>query len=167
MKSLRSTPLLLMSGRVVQALGAYASAGGIAIRAVRADELQLLIEIERAARESFRSLGMDAVADDDPGSVAKLAPYADDGRAFVAVDATDGPLGSLLLDVVDGAAHVEQVTVHPDHARRWIGRSLIESAQSWGARPGPAGAHAHDVRRPWPRACMRRDVTGSGAGSRS
>jgi Acetyltransferase (GNAT) family. len=27
---------------------------------------------------------------------------------------------------VDGAAHVEQVTVHPDAARRGLGRALIE-----------------------------------------
>ena len=37
----------------------------------------------------------------------------------------------LLLDVVDGAAHVEQVSVHPDHARQGIGRALIERAATW------------------------------------
>jgi GNAT superfamily N-acetyltransferase len=74
---------------------------------------------------------MDAVADDDPGSVEDLARYAESGRAFVAADAEDWPIGYLLLDLVDGAAHIEQVSVHPDHARKGIGRALIERASAW------------------------------------
>jgi GNAT superfamily N-acetyltransferase len=33
--------------------------------------------------------------------------------------------------LVDGAAHIEQVTVHPDHQRRGLGRALIETADRW------------------------------------
>ncbi|MFI5863494.1 GNAT family N-acetyltransferase [Streptomyces sp. NPDC051546] len=36
------------------------------------------------------------------------------------------PVGYLLADRVDGNLHVEQVSVHPDRARRRIGRSLLE-----------------------------------------
>ena len=32
----------------------------------------MLVEIERAAGETFRALGMELVADDDPGSVEEL-----------------------------------------------------------------------------------------------
>ena len=106
------------------------------IRAARLDDLAPLVEIERAAGESFRSLGMETVADDDPGSVDKLAPYADSGRAFVAVGADDRPVGYLLLDVVDRAAHIEQVSVHPGHARQGIGRALIETAATWARSHG-------------------------------
>ncbi len=109
------------------------------IRAARAGDLALLVEIERAAGELFRPLGMDLVADDDPGSVEELAPYAEAGRALVAVDAGDRPVGYLLLDVVDAAAHVEQVSVHPAHARQGIGRALIERAAAWGGARGLAG----------------------------
>ncbi len=101
------------------------------IRPARADDLPHLVEIERAACELFRSVGMDAVADDDPGSVEELTPYADGGRAFVAVDERDRPVGYLLVDVVDDAAHVEQVSVHPDFARRGIGSALLEVANAW------------------------------------
>jgi GNAT superfamily N-acetyltransferase len=101
------------------------------IRAARLEDLAEMVEIERAAGESFRSLGMDLVADDDPGSVEELAPYAQSGRAFVAVDADNRPVGYLLLDLVDGAAHIEQVSVHPDHARRGTGRALIGRAVLW------------------------------------
>lgn len=106
------------------------------IRTARTDDLASLLAIERAAGESFRSLGMDAVADDDPGSVDELAPYVEEGRAFVSVDAEDRPVGYLLVDVVDGAAHVEQVSVHPDHARQGIGRALIDRAATWGRARG-------------------------------
>jgi GNAT superfamily N-acetyltransferase len=108
----------------------------VSIRAARPGDLDLLVEIEQAAGETFRSVGMDLVADDDPGSVAGLAPYADAGRAFVSVDADDRPTGYVLLDVVDGAAHVEQVTVHPDHARRGIGRALLDRAAAWARAQG-------------------------------
>jgi GNAT superfamily N-acetyltransferase len=108
----------------------------VTIRVARPDDLALLVEIERAAGETFRSVGMDLVADDDPGSVEELAPYAEAGRAFVSVDADDRPTGYLLLDVVDAAAHVEQVSVHPDHARRGIGRALLERAAAWARAEG-------------------------------
>src|SRR5262249_32746649 len=91
----------------------------------------VLLAIERAASETFRTLGMDLVADGDPGTVDELAPYAADARAFVSVDADDQPIAYLLLDLIDGAAHIEQVSVHPSHARRGLGRALIEHAASW------------------------------------
>lgn len=112
------------------------SVGRVSIRAARRDDLALLIEIERVSGERFRSLGMDLVADDDPGSVAALLPYAESGRAFVSVDANDRPVGYLVLDVVDRAAHVEQVSVHPDYARQGIGRALIERAAAWARSHG-------------------------------
>jgi GNAT superfamily N-acetyltransferase len=104
------------------------------IRPARMDDLATLIAIEAAAGAAFRDLGMDAVADADPGSPEELEPYVEAGRAFVAVDTADRPVGYLLVDAVDGAAHIEQVSVHPDHARRRIGRALIEHALSWAHR---------------------------------
>jgi GNAT superfamily N-acetyltransferase len=101
------------------------------IRPARTDDLALIVAIERAAGETFRSLDMHLVADDDPGSVEQLLPYLDGDRAFVAVDAEDRPVAYLLLDLVDGAAHIEQVSVSPRLARRGIGRALIERAASW------------------------------------
>jgi len=104
---------------------------GVNIRAARGADLPSLREIERAAGETFRPLGMDLVADDNPGSIEELTTYARAGRAFVAADGDDVPVGYLLLDIVDGAAHIEQVSVHPDRARQGIGRALIEHAASW------------------------------------
>ncbi len=106
------------------------------IRAARLDDLARLEEIERAAGEAFRALGMDLVADDDPASVEELTVYAADGRALVSVGVDNVPIGYLLLDRVDGAAHIEQVSVHPEHARQGIGRALIEAAASWALARG-------------------------------
>ena len=103
------------------------------IRAARADDVPSLIAIERAAGETFRALGMDLVADDDPESAQELVSYVDGARAFVAVDAAAVPVGYLLLDVVDGSAHIDQASILPEHARRGIGRALLERAAEWAA----------------------------------
>ena len=120
------------------------------IRLARSDELPLLIEIERAAGAVFRDLGMDAVADDDPGSVEELAPFQRGGRAFVYPNGQGRPVAYLLLGVIDGYAHVEQVSVHPSHSRRGIGRQLIEAADEWAREHDLAGlALTAYARVPW------------------
>ncbi|GAA3389366.1 GNAT family N-acetyltransferase [Streptomyces roseoviridis] len=96
------------------------------IRVAARAELPLLQDIERAAGETFRLLGMEEVADDEPLPLDVLDSYRSAGRAWVAVDAEDRPVAYLLMDAVDGAAHIEQVSVHPDAARRGVGRALIE-----------------------------------------
>ncbi|MDX6761899.1 GNAT family N-acetyltransferase [Streptomyces sp. F8] len=96
------------------------------VRVVHPDELTALQDIERAAGRCFRDIGMPEIADDEPLSLAELASYRLAGLAWVAVDAADAPVGYLIAERVDGGLHVEQVSVHPDHARRGIGRSLLE-----------------------------------------
>ncbi|MEU3449303.1 GNAT family N-acetyltransferase [Streptomyces thermolilacinus] len=108
------------------------------IRAARPEDLPLLQDVERAAGEPFRALGMDAVADDDPPPLQALEAYRAAGRARVA-DLDGRPVAYLIWDDVDGAAHVEQVSVHPDAARRGVGRALIEDlAADAAARGVPA-----------------------------
>ncbi|WP_409494027.1 GNAT family N-acetyltransferase [Amycolatopsis sp. cmx-11-12] len=108
------------------------------IRLAVPEDLPVLQDIERAAGEPFRALGMAAIADDDPPSLEDLAAYRNAGRAWV-LDEGDGPLAYLLAEVVDGYGHIEQVSVHPDHARRGLGRQLIEHTAEWAAREGLAG----------------------------
>ena len=94
------------------------------IRAPRPDELPGLVELERAAGQAFRDVGMPEIADDDPGSPEWLSAYLAAGHAWVAVD--DVPVAYLVAEPVDGGLHVEQVSVHPRAARRRLGRSLID-----------------------------------------
>ncbi|MFC6022797.1 GNAT family N-acetyltransferase [Plantactinospora solaniradicis] len=107
-------------------LGRCGEDGPVRIRTARPAELSALRDIERAAGQMFRDLDMPEIADDEPLPVDELATYQRAGRAWVAVDATDAPVGYLLADLVDGGLHVEQVTVHPRFARRGIGRLLLE-----------------------------------------
>ena len=108
----------------------------VRIRPARAADLPRLQEIETAAGELFRPLGLDVVADDEPFTIEQLECYAGAGHAWVAAP-PDGPaLGYLVLDVVDGAAHVEQVSVDPAAARRGIGRALLAHVARWAADEG-------------------------------
>jgi GNAT superfamily N-acetyltransferase len=91
-------------------------------------------DIERAAGECFRLVGMSAIADDEPLGLDELARYQRSGLAWVAVD--DLPVAYLIAEPVDGALHIEQVSVHPDRARRGIGRRLIEHAAAHAAGTG-------------------------------
>lgn len=95
------------------------------IRPATLADLPALQAIERGAGEPFHALGMAAIADDEPPALELLADYQQAGRALVAAD-DDGPAAYLIWDVVDGAAHIEQVSVHPRAARRGTGRALID-----------------------------------------
>lgn len=106
------------------------------IRVARAEDLPSLREIERAAGSAFRDLGMAAVADDEPPALSDLAAFQQDGRAWVATDAADRPVAYLLISVVDGNAHVDQVSVHPTHARQRLGRALLDTADAWARQRG-------------------------------
>jgi len=94
------------------------------IRAVRYGELPILQDIERAAGECFRDIGMPEIADDEDFPLEVLEAYRRAGRAWVAVN--DRPVAYLIADPIDGNLHVEQVSVHPDSARRGIGRTLLD-----------------------------------------
>src|SRR6185369_9124968 len=100
------------------------------------DDLPALIDVEREAGALFRDVDMAAIADDDPGSVAELAEFQAAGRAWVSVDAVDRPVAYLVAAVVDGCAHIEQVSVRPSHARRGLGNALIETLAEWAASRG-------------------------------
>lgn len=74
---------------------------------------------------------MSAVADDDPPPLGLLDDYRRAYRAWVAADPDDRPVGYLIADPVDGAAHIEQVSVHPSAARRGLGSTLIDHLTGW------------------------------------
>jgi len=91
--------------------------------------------IEIAAGRLFAAIGMQDVADDGAHETDVLCGYVEAGRAWVAE--RDGAVcGYALADIVDGTAHLEQVTVHPDHGRQGIGRRLIEAVAGWAADRG-------------------------------
>lgn len=96
------------------------------IRPARADELARLQEIERAAGQVFRTIGMGEIAEDEPLSVPILGAFAAAGLAWVATDERAVAVAYLLAERLPGSFHVEQVSVHPRAARQGVGRRLLE-----------------------------------------
>lgn len=108
----------------------------IRIRPATIDETPQLQHIEVRAGEAFRSIGMESIADAAPPTAETLVRYATAGRSWVAVDEHDIAIAYVLVDVVDGNAHIEQVSVLPDYQGRGIGRALIDEVRGWAAQSG-------------------------------
>jgi GNAT superfamily N-acetyltransferase len=79
---------------------------------------------------------MPQIADDEPLPIDELDRYRQSGRAWVATDPAEAPIGYLIADVVDGSLHIEQISVHPRHARRGVGRRLLDHAADHAAAIG-------------------------------
>lgn len=105
------------------------------IRAARPHEYTRLRDIERRAGELFRDIGMPEIADDEPPSADDLASGA---ALYVATDDEDRPVGYALVDLVDGHAHLEQLSVVPEHGRQGIGQALLGAATDWARARGDA-----------------------------
>ncbi|WP_405150207.1 GNAT family N-acetyltransferase [Nocardia salmonicida] len=105
-------------------------AGGPA-RLAREEEIADLQEIERRAGAPFGEVGMIAIAEDDPPSWEVLRAFVVEGRAWVWPDDDDHPVGYLVLGLVDGQPHIDQVSVDPAHAGARIGKRLIDHAVRW------------------------------------
>jgi GNAT superfamily N-acetyltransferase len=108
------------------------------IRSLQTDDIGRVREIEDAAGEAFRGLGMVSVADDPAPAADVLAGYVRTDRGWVWTPGPAETAGAYLIaDIVDSCAHIAQVSVHPDCAHRRIGGRLIEAAAAW--------ALAHDL----------------------
>lgn len=108
------------------------------VRPARPEEGDDLRAIERRAGLRFRDVGMPGIADDDPPPAEVLATYATDGRSWVAADRTDRAVGYVVVDVLDGCAHVEQVSVDPGSQGQGVGRALLDRVRTWAVEQGLA-----------------------------
>ncbi|MBL8776368.1 MAG: GNAT family N-acetyltransferase [Acidimicrobiales bacterium] len=106
------------------------------IRPPRPAELKAVQQVEIAAGRLFADVGMDLVARHDPFSLFELQGFLDRGSFWVATPVGGDPVAYLLVEEVDGCAHVEQVSVHPDHAGQGVGARLIDTAEGWAAARG-------------------------------
>ena len=84
--------------------------------------------MQGAAGGLFRELDMDLVADGPPPDVGPFtwARLAD--RLLVAVE-NGAVIGFIRLEGLDGAVHIEQVTVAPGYGGRGVGTALMVAAE--------------------------------------
>jgi len=123
-----------LAGVILLAMASRSAAGSI--RGVQPGDVGRLQAIQLAAGDAFRNVGMGSVAESPPLPAESLSGYRKAGRAWVAVDDHDEPVGFVVADVIDGNAHIEQVSVHPAHARQGIGAMLLDHVAAWAARRG-------------------------------
>lgn len=99
------------------------------LRAARPDDGPRLQEIERAAGERFRDIDLAAIADDEPMTIEQLAAYAEQARSWVVSIVDHGVervVGYVVVDLVDGQVHVEQISIDPGAQGRGLGRALLD-----------------------------------------
>jgi GNAT superfamily N-acetyltransferase len=104
------------------------------IRAARPSDYRKLADIERRAGELFRDVGMPDIADHDPYDADELASAT---AVFVATgDDDEEPLGYAMVEVVDGDAHLAQLSVLPDHGGKGVGTQLLDTVADWARGQG-------------------------------
>ena len=104
------------------------------VRRAIPDDLSLLPAIEVAAGALFREIGLDAIADDDPPTVDELMA----AEALWVAEVDGAVVGYARAELVGGQAHLEQLSVHPDHGGRGLGTALIETVVTWACDRGDA-----------------------------
>jgi len=108
----------------------------VAVRAPLIDELPLLQAIGVAAGRRFAEVGLDEVAADPPLDLADLEAWRKAGRAWVATDRDGHPVGFVVVDLIDGGAHVEEISVLPELAGKGHGMALMRHVEGWARRKG-------------------------------
>jgi GNAT superfamily N-acetyltransferase len=109
---------------------------GYDVRPARREDLPALAAVERAAQALFAHAGMPELADAPVLSLAEVERYAADGFVAVAEHPRDGIVGFVVVRPLGGAAHVQELDVHPDHGRLGLGRSLLDGALAWARAEG-------------------------------
>ncbi|MGK9233476.1 GNAT family N-acetyltransferase [Inquilinus limosus] len=100
------------------------------IRPGRPDEVETVRTIEVAAASQFRGIGLPQIAAFEPAEREEVLLRAREGRLLVTVDAADRPVAFALFGEIDGTLHIEELDVHPDHARRGLGAALIDRIEA-------------------------------------
>jgi ribosomal protein S18 acetylase RimI-like enzyme len=138
------------------------------LRSARPSDLDELAVLEVEAGQIFHAVGMSEVADHDPDREA-LRRSQEQGLVWVAEER--GQIaGYVVASVLDGNAHVEQVSVAPAFSRQGVGRRLISLVEEWGRRgdrPATTLTTFRDVawNGPYYERLGYRELSGSGIGA--
>jgi GNAT superfamily N-acetyltransferase len=118
------------------------------IRLARLMDLDNLAVLEVQAGQIFHSVDMSEVAGAVPD---REALSRSQGQGLIWVAEEQGEIaGHVVATVLDGNAHIEQVSVAPAFTRQGIGHQLISHVEDWGrsnSRPATTLTTFRDV--PW------------------
>ncbi len=96
------------------------------IRPSRENDLRILNDIENAASELFQNTKYGLEIDQDPLPIELLRKQSEKGLIWVAVDDKDWPVGFAVAMILENYAHLHELSVHPKHGRRGLGRRLVD-----------------------------------------
>jgi ribosomal protein S18 acetylase RimI-like enzyme len=97
----------------------------IRVRLARLDDLQVIRDIEGSAGKLFLESEFPFIAEDEPMSIETLGEHQSQGQLRVAVDSNDKPIGFVVTRIVDGLLHLHELSIHPSHGRKGVGKRLI------------------------------------------
>ena len=98
------------------------------VRVARTEELLHLPALEAAADTRFELMGI--------GPLPAPAPPEQLAAALAVLVTGDPPEGFARVDALAGGAHLEQLSVHPDHMGQGKGRALLGAACDWAVQAG-------------------------------
>jgi len=109
----------------------------VRIRRAEASDAGRLGAIEVSAGERFRTVGLDAVADDPPLTPDVYARAIADDAVWVAEDGAEAIGYAWVIDL-GGQTHLEQLSVVDDRQGRGVGGALLDEVVRWAAAGGAA-----------------------------
>ena len=119
------------------------------IRPARPEDAPRLPEIERLAGRLFAGV-VAGVDGDAPGDVDGFRRAQRRGHLWVAAGADDVPVAFALFEALGDTFHLEEVDVHPDHARQGLGARVIEAGVVFARKAGYADVTLATYREvPW------------------
>jgi len=116
------------------------------LRLASVDDVEEMRDVEVDAGRRFRDfpvdMRLDEIADDDPPAADVLLAHIGNATAWVVVDATTTQSGTTaddarpvvgyaLASMMDGEAHLDQVSVLDSAGRQGIGTALVHAACRW------------------------------------
>ncbi|MEP7273774.1 MAG: GNAT family N-acetyltransferase [Acidobacteriota bacterium] len=106
------------------------------VRLASPGDIPRLGEIERAAGELFRPTIYSFVAVAEPLDPKWLLKQQKRKMVWIAVDSTGSAQGFAVVLELQDSAHLNELSVHPDHGRRGLGRRLVQAVCDWASASG-------------------------------
>lgn len=106
------------------------------VRPARIEDIERLREIEQKASEMFLGTPHSIVAELSGMTAEFLAEQIGKEQVWTACDDRGTPIGFAVALVVDGEAHLNELSVDPDHGRKGVGRLLTNIVCEWARSSG-------------------------------